>query len=262
MNKSNICYLKHAAALINRDGGSLNLITGCRHHESDICNIPCWARRMVETRFKAHPAYPYGFEPTFHPERVKAIGGKPKLIALNFMGDVGGDWKWIDPRFKTGEPKLPPEFMANEMRMFAEKNPQHIILLLTKNPSWYRLAEWPDNVYCGFSATNNEELERRARELFRSTTSALSNVWISLEPWMDDDYPDVAWTSADWLVIGGLSGPKAQVVSVATKEWLLDDTVQAKRFTKDNAIMPLAPATEMYPREYPEGWKVKNEKAD
>lgn len=262
MNKSKIDYLDKAKELINRDGGSLNLITGCRHHESDICNIDCWARRMVETRFKAHPAYPYGFEPTFHPGRVKAIGGKPKLIALNFMGDVGGDWEWKGVPTSQIWKSSAPGVMAGIMKQFAKLNPQHIILLLTKNPSWYRYMKWPENCYLGFSATNNEELERRARELFRSTTSALSNVWISLEPWMDDDYPDVAWTSVDWLVIGGLSGPKAQPVSVATKEWLLDDTVQAKRFTKDNAIMPLAPAIGMYPREYPEAWKVKNEKAD
>jgi len=257
LNKSKIDYLAMSEELIGRPGYTLNIVTGCKHG----CDY-CYAREMVEYgRLKGHPSYPYGFEPTFHPDRIKAIGGKPKLILLNDMGDVGGDWDLKNGYFRgahTPEENNKVDWyekivdqltIANEMVLFAEMNPQHILLLLTKRPEWYVLAEWPDNVKKGFTATTNKELwERWVQYDFVD--------WISLEPWLDPDPPNIIETEA-WLVIGGLSGRNARSISTATHNWLMDKSIRAKRFTKQNISASLKIPHADVPREYPDSWKVQ-----
>lgn len=222
LNPSKIDYLKHAKEILNRPGRSLNICTGCLHHESDICTIPCYAKRMVEEGvLKDSRAYPYEFQPTFHPGRIRHYGGQPKLIFLNDMSDCGGNWNWIDPRLVHlgKQPSLPPKFMAMEMVRFAELNPEHIILLLTKNPAWYGLAEWPENCKCGFTATNNNELHERFKQI--SDAGILPpNMWVSFEPWLDNNPP--FWIiESTFIVIGGQSNPD-KPISEATQKWLND----------------------------------------
>ena len=266
MNKSKIDYLYHAERLLNRPGYTLNIVTGCKHG----CEY-CYAREMVlHGRLKNHPSYPYGFEPTFHPERVKAIGGKPKLIFLNDMGDVGGDWDWkvddpeASPDGMTGRAdEVIPERVAEFMSYFARINPQHIILLLTKNPAWYRLQEWPSNVWCGFTATNNEELEERYYELFYHDIQYEIKWWMSLEPWLDNDAPGLEGSSG-WIVIGGLTGKDARPVSRATMEWLGDKSVQVTRFVKTNAykhqVSNMEAGIQLHGlRQYPAEWRVEDD---
>lgn len=254
MNKSNICYLRESEVINNRPGYTYNLVTGCKH------GCPwCWARRMVETRLKDHPAYPYGFEPTFHPERVKAFGGVPKLIALNFMGDVGGDWPWLHSNALTVDgPWSNPQHIASFMREFAELNPQHIILLLTKNPAWYQHGPFPDNVWCGFSASNNREFEARWGVIDHLSTVRADRRWVSLEPWLDEDAP---FDPSDmiWLVIGGLTGKGSRGVSPETVRWIqkaseFQSPLLPREFpiifVKDNSKLVNAP------RQYPDEWTV------
>ena len=251
LNKSKIDYVWDPilTPATGRRGHTHNICTGCKHG----CEF-CYARRMVEEgRLKGHPAYPYGFAPTFHPERVRAFGGKPKVIFDGNMADYGGDWDWKNgggPEYLT--PNYSSDWIAREMVRFALLNPQHIILLLTKNPAWYRFAEWPDNVWCGFSATNNEELFPRWKEILNHCDGR--RTWISLEPWLDDDPPDYMLCAA-WLVVGGLTGPNAKPVSAATRRWLWDSSIQAKRFTKANVGWG---GGQDCPREYPDSWKVNN----
>lgn len=227
LNPSKIDYLYHARELIGRDGRSLNIVTGCRHHETDICTVPCYAKRLVETRFVDSPAYPYGFEPTFHPHRIREYRGKPKLIFLNDMGDIGGNWNWKECQCeseqfpKADEPMIYSEFaLAAAMKEFAELNYEHIILLLTKNPAWYRYHGFPDNVWCGFTATNNEEFEARWKILDHLPTVRADRRWVSLEPWLDEDAP---YDPSDmiWLVLGGQTNPN-RGIGVDVMKWLYD----------------------------------------
>ena len=256
---SGIDYLAQSAKLIGRPGKAYNIVTGCRHG-LDVCACAndCWARKCATTRLRDNPGYPYGFEPTFHPERVKAVGVRSEwLIFLNCMGDVGGNWDW-----RTPDPAelFNSEYLANQILQFAALNPRHILLLLTKNPAWYGLVEWPDNVWCGFSATNNAELYMRGLQFIRSGQS-WDRAWMSLEPWLDNAAPDLKGPTNRWTVIGGLSGANRRPVSDATWKWLQDETVQARRFTKRNAYLPQwlygsnYPA--VFPREYPESWRVE-----
>lgn len=244
-----IDYLYLAESIIGRGGYSLNICTGCKHYMTAICSIPCYARELVVNgRLKDSPSYPYGFEPTYHPERVQAIGGNPKLIFLNDMGDVGGAWNWKRTKFSTEGIYKSSESVANAMVRFALLNPQHILLLLTKRPEWYALAEWPANVMCGFTATNNQELDQRRAAMADFTE--YSRTWYSLEPWLDSEAPKIIASEA-WLVIGGLSGRNPRPVSEATWKWILDDSIQAKRFIKTNARTGI-----IGQREYPVAWTV------
>lgn len=254
LNKSNIDYLREADDIIGRPGYSYNIVTGCRH------GCPwCWAKELVGTRLKDSPAYPYGFEPTFHPERIKKIGGVPKLIALNFMGDVGGNWNWrdTDPVFPL---KWTPSQIVLSLLNFAELNPGHILLLLTKNPAWYALADWPENVWCGFSASNNAELRERNGVIWNGSMRHGGRVWTSLEPWLDNDAPYMGISTA-WIVIGGLSGRNPQPVSEDTIRWI--ESYQGKLFVKRNTWgqnfdkLDLSKPMEIQKRhEYPDFWRV------
>jgi len=139
------------------------------------------------------------------------------------------------------------------MAEFANLNPDHIILLLTKNPAWYRFATWPDNVWCGFTATNNDEYFTRLDEV--SGCSSVTNIWVSLEPWLSEQAPAIQ-SSTSWLVIGGRSGPNAKPVSRATRDWLCDKSIQARRFTKRNVGWGGGESVHKFPHEYPAEWKV------
>ncbi len=138
LNKSGIDYVAKSGKLFNRPGYTLNLVTGCKHYTMpEICAVGkgCYALNLVENgRLRDHASYPYGFEPTFHPERVKKYGGAPKLIFLNNMGDVGGDWEWKNAN--TGWMHS-QKAIAMTMCTMALQNPQHIFLLLTKRTHNY-----------------------------------------------------------------------------------------------------------------------------
>lgn len=251
LHKSPIDYLAHSQELIGRPGYVLNIITGCEH----TCSW-CYARRMVEHgRLKGSKAYPYGFEPTFHPERIRKIGGKPKLIFLNDMGDVGGDWTWhvfptrLSVTAKRCGLTASPATIAEGMHDFALLNPQHILLLLTKRPEWYGLQEWPDNVWCGFTATNNKELDERWGEMPYNV-----NTWMSLEPWLDRLSPELrpVQVAKSWVVIGGLTGPQSKsgrAFSDQVTGWL--QSYQSCHFVKDNCRL-INPT-----RQYPDEWRIK-----
>ena len=237
---SKIDYLAHSKELIGRPGRVLNVVTGCKHG----CEW-CYARQMVEHgRLKGHPSYPYGFEPTFHVDRVGAVGPRSKwLIFLNDMGDCGCDCDFRDAEYPAA--RWDSLYIATAMNFFAELNPQHIILLLTKNPSWYALAEWPENVWCGKTATNNHELH--------SGPIMPDRFWLSLEPWLDKNAPNLSGC-AGWTVIGGLSGKNPQPVSNATQVWLANNhdggPFEGRRFVKANA------GWHGSLRQYPDEWRV------
>lgn len=252
LHKSNIDYIAESARLINRPGYVLNIVTGCKHG----CPY-CYARRMVECgRLKGHESYPYGFKPTFHAERMEPIGGKPKLIFLNDMGDVGGDWSWQAANDPGAYMLISPEGIAEAMYDFALLNPQHILLLLTKNPSWYRFVDWPDNVWCGFSASTGDDYRRHilTMEDLWSKDTKVKHVWVSLEPWLSDKAPGAPYSSW-WYVIGGLSGRNGHGVSDATCDWLCDGSIHATRFMKANArCNPQGIKHDLHA--YPDGWRV------
>lgn len=246
LNRSNIDYLKKAKDLIGRTGYSFNPISGCLH------NCPyCYARVLVVGRFKWR--YSNGFTPTFLPYKLRAFGGCPKLIFLGTMGDVGGDWEWRIKGLKREYGLLPPERLSSLILQFALLNPKHIILLCTKNPAWYRFQEWPENVKCGFTAINNQELADRWLALQQAGIKREQS-WASLEPWLDS-FPPISLIAlnVEWAVLGGLSGKGGKGVSRKTLDWIDNFwgvDCDLKLFVKKNAKSP-EPL-----EEYPQSWRV------
>jgi len=262
-HKSNIDYIRDSGKLINRPGRVWNIITGCNHHATGICKVPCYAKRLVATRLRGNPAYPYGFAPTFHTERIHPVGKRSKwLIFLNDMGDVGGNWWWNEYRSDDSAGGCTPKVVAHEMARFASLNATHICLLLTKNPAWYGLIEkWPENVWCGFTATTQEELESRYADMSGIDPA---HTWVSLEPWYGLEHPVFADDWFSWVVIGGQTGPD-KPVSEATIGWLHQPST-APRFVKRNAYHEAGTSDQWIydyrylnadlPREYPAEWRV------
>jgi protein gp37 len=96
-----------------------NPITGCHHK----CHY-CYARKIAE-RFRGSKAWPNGFEPTFHPDRLNDPFKmkNSQTIFVCSMADLFGDWvpdKWISDVFEA-----------------CLKAPQHTYCFLTKNPQRY-----------------------------------------------------------------------------------------------------------------------------
>lgn len=190
-------------------------VTGCLHG----CPY-CFARRIAE-RFKGK-AFPNGFKPTFHPERLQEPLKlkKPARIFVCDMGDLFGDWvsqEWIDSVLET-----------------VRACPQHTFLFLTKNPKGYRGLEFPENCWCGTTVEDQEAADTRIPELLKVKAAVR---WVSVEPMLsridlteipvpfeidsrgfhinaltdqDDEHFYNEHPKIDWVVCGGESGPGAR----------------------------------------------------
>jgi len=184
---------------------SWNPITGCTP-EFD-CWQRCWARAMS----KRFPAMTGGdFEPRFHPDRLEKLpGGKGKVVAVNWLGDMLAFPGWHGPMHVLAK-------MIN--------NPQHHWLLLTKRvrslidlDTCYRMlcdVPVPPHVWFGISASSQSDLRMRLNPLLYFNASSR---WLSLEPLLEpvslNDAMDDWWESANapkWVVVGSEQGPGAR----------------------------------------------------
>lgn len=234
---------------------TLNTATGCKHG----CAY-CYARRIA-SRFNGTKAWPNGFEPTFHPERLTEPGKvkKPSRIFVGSMGDLFGDW-------------VPREWIERTLKM-TQDYPWHTYIFLTKNPARYREFSWPDNCWMGTSIENQEAANERINSLLEA--KALVK-FLSIEPLLGpvnlthvarlekypsyiDDVPD-QWTfyddaltgfrahkaggsygpKADWVIIGAQTGPGAVKPEPAWVESLIKQCRDANvpLFLKDNLHWP------------------------
>ena len=178
----------------------------------------CYARRIA-TRFKGTKAFPNGFEPTFHPERLIEPYKlkKPCRIFTCSMADMFGPWV--------------PDNWTGEILFTMEANPIHTFQVLTKNPEnpgkWQRF--FPRNLWLGVSVTRQDDVER---------ISCLKTVepkirFVSLEPLLgpvDADLRGIAW-----IIIGGQTRP----TRIPDKEWVRSLIGQARQlripvFLKNN----------------------------
>lgn len=198
---------------------TVNPISGC-----DGCELwipgrggPCYAGNLHETRLsKSLPAL---YDPIF--TNVREIPGrmakivrcqdltgrdrpdKPWLNGLRrkiFLGDLGDV-------FSAG---IAFDFLKTEI-IDITNNPygsRHDLLMLTKQPNravvfgnWLK-EPWPENVWCGTSITNKNNLKRI--EQLRNVPA--THRFLSLEPLVD--YPELTseiLEGIDWIIIGGES---------------------------------------------------------
>ena len=99
--------------------------------------------------------------------------------------------KWDSPRCKRRSIFLDsmsdiafwqPEWVERVLELIRQ-HPKHAYLLLTKDPAVYGRHEWPSSVWCGVTATNQEEADKLIPELFQEAVKqGIENLFVSLEP--------------------------------------------------------------------------------
>lgn len=200
-------------------GWTWNPITGCLHG----CNY-CYARAFATNgRFKR--AFPAGFTPLFHPERLDAPrnttiparhAGDPayERVFVVSMGDMYGRWvpqEWID-RVHAAE----------------QASPRWEYLHLTKFPARYVGLPMTPNAWVGTSVDEQNRV-RIAEDAMREVNGVKVS-WLSLEPMRERlDFDDLSMFN--WVVIGAqtrTSQPTGSVPAFAPPlEWVLRMTDQA-----------------------------------
>lgn len=183
-----------------------NPITGCygpggTKAQPKHCSY-CYARRIA-TRFTGTKAWPNGFEPTFHKDRLLDLWRLRQEAARIFvcsMSDLFGDW-------------VPRDAIRDVITM-AETCPWHTLIFLTKNPK--RLAEfnpWPRNCWVGATATGRDMAA--IASMYMGLVSAPVR-FLSCEPLLgpldegdEGGRLDVRLTlrSCDWVIIGAQTQP-------------------------------------------------------
>lgn len=204
MTKSKIEYLTHV----------WNFYTGCRHQETGVCSLPCWAKAMAH-RFGC------SFEPSFRQHIIDApVRSKlgSRRIGVCFTGDLFGDWINPDMEFKCCT-KL-GDFQASYILKSYVKSlitncPDDQFLFLTKAP--WNISAWgpfPDNAWVGVSVTDTKSLMRAVNYLFTPLqTGTVKHAWLSIEPLLDLDTSRFVYPLSDslkgisWVVIGAQTHP-------------------------------------------------------
>mgnify|MGYP001578597626 CR=1 FL=1 len=185
-----------------------NPCTGCEGPANDgkPCSY-CYANRIA-TRFAGSKAFPNGFAPTFHPERLEERPPREPgaRIFVGSMTDMGAPWchEWLLQTLEV-----------------VRRYPQHTFIYLTKQPSGFAGIEWPGNCWVGVTMeqyrwnTSWEFAGVRARVRF-----------VSYEPLLGKMVAP-AWI--DWVIVGAQTGPGA----IAPKgEWI----EAAEQYARDYQI--------------------------
>ena len=189
-------------------GWSWNPVTGCLHG----CDY-CYAREIA-TDTRTASAYPVGFTPLFHHERLDAPAntktpaqyrdddhpscgaGDCRICAYRrvfvcSMADLYGRWvpdEWIE------------KVHASMLR-----SPQWQYILLTKFPSRYVGLNLPDGAWVGTSVDEQKRV-RIAQDAFAKLPQDKKIIkWLSLEPLLEPlQFDDLSMF--DWVVIGAQTG--------------------------------------------------------
>lgn len=229
---------------------SWNPVTGCLHG----CKY-CYARELANKDSYRH-AYPVGFTPLFHEERLhapsytvipEAHADDPewRRVFVCSMADLYG--KWV------------PDEWVHLVHTSMLNNPEWEYLLLTKFPSRYLSVEIPPGAWVGTSVDTQRRVAI-AEETFGKIEGAKVK-WLSLEPLLEPlAFRDLS--VFDWVVIGAQTETRQpEGVSSAFAppfEWVADLVVQAREAGCDihlkpnllGAVSPQLPGMQM-PNEYP-----------
>lgn len=166
-----------------------NPVTGCIHG----CPY-CYARKITQ-RFPK--AFPQGFKPTFHPERLDKPKWvrKPSRIFTVSMGDLFGSW-------------VPYEWQEAVFRV-VEETPRHTFQFLTKDPlgAGKALLRYfptiPENLWVGVSVDGTATTKKTAWLPNRVYGGVR---FVSFEPLLED-VGDVNLAGIDWIIIGAQTNP-------------------------------------------------------
>jgi protein gp37 len=199
---------------------SWNPVTGCLHN----CDY-CYAREIAASE-RAKSAYPVGFTPLFHHERLAAPANTSvptahrddpsyKRVFVCSMADLYGRWvpdEWIE--------QVHGSMLASPWWQY---------ILLTKFPSRYVGLDLPPKAWVGTSVDEQKRV-RIAEDAFRKI-DGVAVKWLSLEPLREPlEFDDLSMF--DWVVIGSQTEtrqPDGTVSSFAPPfEWVARIVLQAK----------------------------------
>lgn len=171
-------------------GWTWNPITGCLHG----CKF-CYARAIANHYTAAFPA---GFTPLFHRERLAAPANTkiPRKHANNpdygrvfvvSMGDMFGRW-------------VPDEWIDQILAVEAE-HPAFEYLHLTRFPERYPGLTLPATAWAGTSVDEQSRVARAERAFAAIPRGVVKVRWLSLEP-LNADLRFTNLSMFDWIVIG------------------------------------------------------------
>jgi protein gp37 len=199
---------------------SWNPVTGCLHG----CDY-CYAREIA-TSERARAAYPVGFTPLFHYERLDAPANTTvpqahrddpayRRVFVCSMADLYGRW-------------VPDEWIQ-QVHASMLATPWWQYILLTKFPARYVGLDLPPKAWVGTSVDEQKRV-RIAEDAFRQL-DGVAVKWLSLEPLREPlEFTDLSMF--DWVVIGAQTEtrqPDGTVAAFAPPfEWVARIALQAK----------------------------------
>lgn len=195
-----------------------NPVTGCRHD----CPY-CYARKIAE-RFKGSKAWPRGFEPMFHHERLTDPSKKKQSQAIFVcsVADLFGEWV--------------PDLWLRQIFNECVIGYQHTYIFLTKNPARYLMlpgAYFTENRWFGATITGPADIYRIS--LLKQIPRGRK--FISFEPLLGQ-LPDIDISGIEQVIIGAQTNPSVPVrFGDALSIIQAADRAGAKVFMKDNLVL-------------------------
>ena len=203
-----------------------NPVTGCYGPEGSK-ESPNWCpycyAKKIATRFKGTEAFPEGFKPTFHPDRLldPYEMKKPSRIFACSMTDLFGPWL--------------PDNWVGEVLFSIGNVPRHTFIILTKSArnllKWQRY--FPTNLWLGITVTEQKDVERIS--YLRTVDQNVK--LISFEPLLGPI--NVNLEGIDRIIIGAQTNP----TRIPKKDWVVALINQARElgisiFLKKNLCWP------------------------
>jgi site-specific recombinase XerC/protein gp37 len=218
----------NAHAMIRRRAGAADIATKIGNHTFRASGITAYLKNggTLENRASYSDAYPAGFTPLFHPERLDApmntaipadaiSDSRLGRVFVCSMADLYG--KWV------------PDEWIEKVHASCIAHPQWEYLMLTKFPRRYVGLELPPTAWLGTSVDEQKRV-RLAEEAFREIKGVRVK-WLSLEPLLAPlEFKDLSMF--DWVVVGSQSAtnqPDSPVGSFAPPfKWVARLTAQAE----------------------------------
>jgi len=195
-----------------------NPIVGCKHG----CWY-CYARKLTQ-RFKK--VFPNGFEPTFHPERLKEPWElrKPSKIFVCSISDLFAPW-------------TPNEWRDAVLDSIFRCPIKHTFQLLTKNPERIPDVHFSDNVWVGTTVTNEGNDSINVRQIKKVHSEVR---FVSFEPLLQALPYSMRLDGIQWIIIGKLTGSRKVELKRLWAEDLIHEALDwdIPIFMKNNLCPP------------------------